>query len=326
MKAKPTGKRAEDNDELNLIKLASQYADEDAARGLLEKMRWPKGAICPHCKCDDVYKLTPKPKSGKPGRKGLYSCAACRKQFTVTVGTVFEGSHIPISKWLMAMFILCSAKKSISAMQMHRMLGITYKTSWFMCHRLRVAMTPADPVEPKLTGTVEVDETFVGGKGDRTTKFSRHTPVVALVERGGVARVKVVASVTQKNLGAALDEYVSKEAVVNTDEHPGYKGPLKHWKAHHAVNHSECEYKRENEDGSIASTNTAESFFSLLKRGVYGSWHHVSREHLPKYANEFAFRWSHRGTSDGERMQALVPCSEGKRLFYRQPALATVAQ
>jgi len=325
MKVKPSGKASPDKDELNLIKLAREYSDEDKAREMLESMRWPKGAICPHCKCDDVYKIVPNPNSKRPGRKGLYCCAACRKQFTVTVGTVFEGSHIPISKWLMAMFILCSSKKSISAMQLHRMLGITYKTSWFMCHRLRVAMTPAEPVEPKLTGTVEVDETFVGGKGDRTTKMSRLTPVVALVQRGGPARVKVIASVTQKNLGAALNEYVSKDAVVNTDEHPGYKAPLKNWKAHHAVNHSECEYKRKNDDGSSASTNSAESFFSLLKRGVYGSWHHVSREHLPKYANEFAFRWTHGSATDGDRMKALVPCAEGKRLFYRQPAAATVA-
>lgn len=169
-----------DAEELNLMTLAKEYSDEDKARALLETMRWPNGPVCPHCKCDDVYKLTPSPKFKTPARKGLYCCAACRKQFSVTVGTVFEGSHIPISKWLMAMFIMCSAKKSISSNQLHRMLGVTYKTAWFMTHRLRFAMTPNHFAEPKLTGTVEVDETFVGGKGDRTTKSQRKTPVVSL--------------------------------------------------------------------------------------------------------------------------------------------------
>lgn len=309
-----------DADELNLIKLAKEYSDEDKARELLESMRWPNGPACPHCKNKGekpISKLEAKPGSKAGVRKGIYFCGACRMQFSVTVGTVFEGSHVPIAKWLMAMFILCSSKKSISSNQLHRMLGVTYKTAWFMTHRIRFAMTPNHWAEPKLTGTVEVDETFVGGKGDRTTKFSRKTPVVALVERDGISRVKVVASVTGKNLGAALHECVDKSAVVNTDEHPGYKQPLKLWKAHHAVNHSRAEYQRRNKDGSIATTNSAESFFSLLKRGVYGSWHHVSREHLAKYANEFSFRWNTRHDTDGERMTKLAPMIEGKRLTYR---------
>jgi len=141
----------------------------------------------------------------------------------VTVGTIMERSHVPISKWLMALNLLCSSKKSLSANQIHRMIGVTYKTAWFMCHRIRLGMTPDHRAEAKLTGTVEVDETFVGPKG------KRKTPVVALIQRQGLARVKVIASVTQKNLGAALGECVSREAVVNTDEHPGYKSPLKHW-------------------------------------------------------------------------------------------------
>lgn len=215
------------------------------------------------------------------------------------------------------MAIICSSKKSVSSNQLHRMIGVTYKTAWFMTHRIRFAMTPNHFAEPKLTGTVEVDETFVGGKGDRTTKSARKTPVVALVERGGIARVKVVASVTQKNLGAALHECVDKSAVVNTDEATAYVNPLKLWKQHNTVVHSKAEYKRQNADGSISSTNTAESFFSLLKRGVYGSWHHVSREHLWRYSNEFAFRWNHRHATDGERFEKLIPCIEGKRLTYK---------
>jgi len=317
MKNEPEAK-----DELTLKKLASEYADENKARELLESMLWPKGPVCPHCKNHQekpIYKLQPAPTSKAPARKGVYKCGACRKQFTVTVGTVFEGSHIPISTWLLAIFIMCASKKSVSAKQLERMLGVTYKTAWFMAHRIRFGMTPNHWAEPKLKGTVEVDETFVGGKGELKTKHKRHTPVMVLVERGGIARVKVIASVTQKNLGEALYECVDKSAVVNTDEHPGYRHPLRQWKAHHRVNHSKYEYHRTNKDGSIAMTNTAESFFSLLKRGIVGAWHHVSREHLPKYANEFAFRWTHRGTTDGERMQRFVPMISNKRLMYRRP-------
>jgi transposase-like protein len=264
-----------------------------------------------------VYRIEAKAGSKSPARKGLYCCAACRQQFTVTVGTLFEDSHLPISKWLMAIFIICSSKKSISANQLHRMLGVTYKTAWFMAHRIRYAMIPHMGTAPKLNGTVEVDETYVGGKGDRTTQAARKAPVVALVQRGGPVRVKVVSNVTATTLGHALHQCVEKDAVVNTDENRSYKETLKHWKAHHSVNHGKAEYHRKNPDGSVATTNSAESFFSLLKRGVYGSWHHVSREHLLKYANEFAFRWTHRHITDSERMKQFFPLVEGKRLTYR---------
>src|SRR5258708_27794909 len=143
-------KKTLNTDELNLIKLAKEYSDEDKGRGLLETLRWPDGPVCPHCEHNEVYQITAKSGSNKPARKGLYCCAACRKQFTVTVGTIFEDSHLPICKWLMALFILCSSKKSVSAHQLHRMLGITYKTAWFMAHRIRHAMTPGGKL---LTGT-----------------------------------------------------------------------------------------------------------------------------------------------------------------------------
>jgi transposase-like protein len=303
-----------------LKQLAEAYGEEGKARELLESWRWPRGPVCPHCQNAGekrISELAAQPGSRSGVREGVYFCGACRQQFTVTVGTVMEGSHLPISKWLMALFLLCSSKKSLSANQIHRMIGVTYKTAWFLCHRIRFAMTPNHGAEPKLKGTVEVDETFVGGKGRARTRFCRQTPVVALIERLGLARVKVVASVTQKNLGAALSECVSREAVVHTDEHPGYRHPLKQWKEHQAVNHSHKEFQRRNPDGSRASTNTAESFFSLLKRGVIGAWHHVSREHLSKYANEFAFRWNTRHDSDGVRLTKFVGCIEGKRLIYR---------
>ena len=297
-------------DESILQRLSQAYGDEDRARELLESMRWPNGPVCPHCANAGekrISKLEAQSTSRKGVRKGVYFCGACRQQFSVTVGTVLERSHVPISKWLMAWFLLCSSKKSLSANQIHRMIGVTYKTAWFLC----LAMTPHPGTEPKLKGTVEVDETLVGPKA------KLKTPVVALVERRGLARVKVIASVTQKNLGAALDQCVSKEAVVNTDEHPSYKNPLKHWKAHQAVNHSRGEYQRKNPDGSRASTNTAESFFSLIKRAIVGAWHHISREHLPRYANEFAFRWNTRCDSDGKRLEGFAQWIQGKRLTYR---------
>jgi transposase-like protein len=309
-------------EEINLKTLATEYANERKARKLLEAMLWPNGPVCPHCKNHTdkpIYKIKPAKESKSPARDGVYKCGACRKQFTVTVKTIFEKSHIPLGTWLMAIFIICASKKSVSSKQLERMLGVTYKTAWFLSHRIRYAMTPIHWAVPKLTGDVEVDETFVKTSTDERTIHEGHTPVVALVQRDGPARVKVIASVTQKNLGQALYECVDKSAEIHTDEHLGYRQPAKQYKAHHAVNHSKYEYHRTNPDGTICTTNSAESFFSLLKRGVYGAWHHVSPEHLPKYANEFAFRWTHRKVTDGERMGEFMPLSVGKRMMYRRP-------
>ncbi len=305
-------------DELNLITLAQEYADEDKARGLLERLVWPNGPVCPHCKHDEVYAITPKATSKSPSRKGLYKCSACREKFSVTVGTVFEGSHVPISKWVMAMFIICSSKKSISANQLHRMLKVQYKTAWFMAHRIRFAMGDDVANGEKLTGIVEADETFIGGKGDRSTRMARQTPVVALIERGGKMKARVVSNVTHKNIGKVLHECVDKKATVNTDESLAYRQNLKDWKRHDRVVHSRGEYSRKNADGTTSGINHCESFFSLLKRGVYGAWHHISREHLQKYTNEFAFRWNTRYDTDGNRMEKFATMIGGKRLTYRQ--------
>ena len=309
-----------DAEDLNLITLAREYSDEHKARALFESWRWPDGPICPHCKHDEVYTITSKEstKASNKVRPGLYCCAACRKTFTATVGTVLEDSHIPLSKWVMAIFILCSSKKAVSALQISRMLGLTYKTAWFMCHRIRFAM--GDSHKGKLKGVVEVDETFIGGKGDVKTKLSRKTPVVALIEQGGSIKTQMVPNVSQKNLGAALHDCVEKEAVICTDENAGYRKAAKHFKAHHRVVHGKYEYILKTPDGISAGTNHCESFFSLLKRGVHGAWHNVSREHLPKYVKEFAFRWNTRKLTDGERMVAAIPMIEGKRLTYRQAA------
>jgi len=315
-----TTDKVDKKDELTLISLAQEYADEDKARGLLERMRWPDSKpVCPHCQNHGekpISVLTPQKDGKSHVRNGVYFCGACRKQFTVTVGTVFEGSHIPISKWLMAMFIICSSKKSISANQLHRMLKVQYKTAWFMAHRIRFAMGDSHP--DKLKGVVEVDETFIGGKGLAKTKFLRQTPVVALIEQGGSMKARVVPNVSQKNLGAALHDCVSKDAVICTDEHAGYRKAAKQFKAHHKVIHSQYEYVLKTPDGISASTNHCESFFSLLKRGIIGAWHNVSREHLPKYVNEFSFRWNTRHDTDGDRMEKFAGLIGGKRLTYRQ--------
>jgi transposase-like protein len=314
-----------DAEELSLIKLAKEYSDEDKARALLETLRWPEGAKCPHCKAKEPYKIVPG--KGTKTRKGLYKCRQCRKQFTVTVGSIFEDSHIPISKWLMAIFIICSSKKAISAHQLHRMLDITYKSAWFMAHRIRFAMNEG-PLADMLDGEVEIDETYVGGKprpgdpkpepGTGYRKDSRKVPVVALVQRDGTVRAKVVPKVTSKNLKEFINANIDKSSVVNTDCSPLYHNMFPDYKWHHRVDHKAKKYAHTYDDGSTAHVNSAESFFSLLKRGVFGAWHHVSKEHLPKYVDEFAFRWNNRKISDGERMEAAIEMTEGKRLTYKQ--------
>jgi transposase-like protein len=324
-------KEIEEKDELNLVTLAQEYADEDKARGLLESLRWPHGAYCPHCKADEPYKLTPKPTSKRPARTGLYKCRTCRKQFTVTVGSIFEDSHIPISKWLMAIFLICSSKKGMSSHQLHRMLKITYKSAWFMTHRLRFAMGTKAPLGKLLQGIVEVDETYVGGKpriGDKLRgtgyrKDSNKIPVVALLERGGNVRTKVVSNVNQKNLRGFLDDNIVRDCIINTDQAPMYRSivyPIVKGIGgkHEVVNHHLGEYARHNADGTVSHINTCESFFSLIKRGVYGSFHHVSKEHLHRYCDEFSFRWNTRAQTDGERMGTAIGLTEGKRLTYRQ--------
>ncbi len=308
-------------DALDLSKLAKYFSDEDAARALLEEMRWGKdGAVCPHCGGAEPYKLTPK--EGSKTRKGLYKCRACRKQFTVTVGTVFEDSHIPLSKWMLAIHLLASSKKGMSAHQFHRMLGISYKGAWFMAHRLRHAMAQG-PLAELMKGTVEIDETYIGAKGKRGTSRGTPTPeshktaVVALVERGsGRVRAFPMLWVTARNLGKAIESNMAHNATMMTDELAAYKSIASDSdRKHVTVKHRDNEYVR-----GDAHTNTVEGFFSLLKRGINGTFHHVSRGHLSRYCDEFAFRYERRKATDGERAGMLVKGAEGKRLTYKQPA------
>ncbi len=295
----------------------------EQAREHLEKLRWPAGVACPHCGDMEVYTLKGKLTSKKPVRKGVYKCKSCRKQFTVTVGTLFEGSHVPLNKWFMAVSLMCSSKKSISSHQLHRMLGVTYKTAWFMAHLIRLAMQQPKP-KRKLKGIVEVDETYVGGKPRRTRydrmnkkifKSGRGTekkiPVVALVQRNGKVKSRVIARVTGENLKSFVYENVDKKAMLMTDDFKSYKMLRKDYQ-HKIVKHSLGEYVR----GQV-HTNTIEGYFSLLKRGITGVFHHVSKKHLHRYLSEFDFRYNMRKQNDGVIACMLLNGVEGKRLLYR---------
>lgn len=300
---------------MNLTDVAK--LSEESAREYLEKIRWPNGARCPHCGSDTVTKL-----QGEKCRPGLYKCKAkgCRKQFTVTVGTIFADSHLTCKQWVLAFHLMCSSKKGISAHQLHRELGCTYKSAWHLAHRIRYAMKK-QPLAGMLKDRVEVDETYVGGKprkGNAPSLRGRGTkksPVVVLVERGGSAVVKKVKNVSARELKKAIREVVHKDARINTDELTSYRGIGDEFAGGHGtVKHSAGEYKN-GED----HTNSAEAFFALLKRGVHGTFHHVSKKHLQRYCDEFGFRWNHRKTTDGERTDAAIQGAEGKRLMYSEP-------
>jgi transposase-like protein len=291
---------------------------EDQARATFERIRWPDGPVCPHCGSVEATKL-----EGKAHRVGLYKCKGCGEQFTATVNTILEDSHLPIRTWLMAFAMLCSAKKGVSALQLQRQLDLgSYRTAWHLCHRIRHAMSK-EPLAGLLKGTVEVDETYVGGKprpehGKPKSKRGRGTkkvPVVALVERGGNVRAHKIERVNAKTLKGAIRENVDRSSRIMTDEWKAYRGIGKEFVGgHHAVNHGKGEYVR-----GDASTNEAEAFFALLKRGIIGSFHHVSKKHLDRYCDEFSFRWNRRKISDSERTNEAIRASEGKRLMYRQP-------
>jgi transposase-like protein len=287
------------------------------AASYLESIRWPNGPVCPHCKESERQ-----PYPLKSMTRKLYKCAACRKQYTVTVGTIFEGSHIPLNKWLLAFYLLCSSKKGMSAHQLHRMLGVTYKSAWFMAHRIRYAMEQP-PFARALEGVVEADETYVGGKErnrkrqDKQHKTGRGTnkvPVVSLVERGGEVRSFRMANVTGLELKSAIRRTVSREARIMTDSFKSYRGLAKEFLSHEYVSHSDGEYVR----GDV-HTNTAENYFSILKRGIDGTYHHISEAHLPRYLAEFDFRYNNRiglGIDDAERTRRALTMVAGKRLRY----------
>jgi transposase-like protein len=335
-----------ENKALNLMDLAEQFHSPDNAREYLERLRWPEGPICPHCGVEgEAYKLTRKAvepttepenkvelhaKRVRKPRRGLWKCAGCRKQFTVTVGTIFEDSHIPLNKWLLAFHLVCASKKGMSAHQLHRMLGVTYKSAWFMAHRIRYAMSQ-EPLASKLTGIVEADETYIGGKRrigphaqkqgkrqqDRPGPVANKQAVFSVLQRDGRVRSTHLDRVLGKNLRAAITELCEPDTHVITDDARLYNG-LHHDRKHSTVNHSHDEYVRW-EDGVCITTNAVEGFFANLKRGVNGTFHHVSKQHLHRYLSEFDFRYNARKMSDSDRREAAIKGVQGKRLYYRDP-------
>lgn len=291
------------------------FHDEAKALAHLEASRWPNGPFCPHCGSVNVHRMAGETQAG------MFLCNDCRDKFTARVGSVMERSHIPIHKWLLAMHLMAASKKGVSSKQLERMLGISYKSAWFLSMRIREAMTPVTGSQTPLGGkgkVIESDETFVGGKKKNVhngkPEPKKHA-VHALVERGGEIRVKHVADVTAKTLRHNLVTMASRKSELHTDESLTYYWLGKEFDKHKTVNHSKDEYFK---DG--AGIQNAEAFFAILKRGVYGTFHSVSEAHLQKYCNEFAFRWNTRsslGVEDTQRAEEMLKGIEGKRLTYR---------
>lgn len=316
---------------LTLKRLTETIVDDASARRLLESIRWPDGPICPHCgEVGNAGRLQARSTSKKPGRKGLWKCYGCLEQFSVTVGTVFEDSKIPLHKWLLAAYLLCASKKGMSAHQFHRMMEIPYKTVWFMFHRLRFGMTQ-HPFMEKLRGVVEVDETWVGPKERGTglrgagNPLSKKRPVVALMERhenGSRVRSFHVEHVTVNNIKPILKEHVEIGTNIQTDEATIYHFMHDEFPDHDFVTHKKKEYSRY-ENGRHITTNTVEGYFGLVKRGVYGVYHHVGRGYLQQYLNEFDFRYNNRKVPDSERTLRALKAIEGKRLTLREPNRAS---
>ena len=307
------------------------FTDEQKAIEFWESKRWPDGSVCPHCGLvGEAYKL-----HGKSTRPGLWKCKGCRKPFTAKMRSIFEDSHIPMHVWMYAVHLMCSSKKGMSAYQFHRMTAtfygkkVSYRTAWFMFHRIRFAMTQ-HPLVEKLTGTVECDETYVGGKirvgsykprDGKKPKYrsprDNKASVFSVLQRDGDVRSRHVERVTAENLRPIVDEMIAEDAHVMTDSSTVLHGALA-GRTHSQVNHRADEYVRY-EDGKCITTNSVEGFFSLLKRGIYGTYHHVGKPYLQQYLNEFDFRYNRRKVTDAERTELAMSACEGKRLTLRKP-------
>jgi transposase-like protein len=303
---------------------AAIYTDPDKAREYLESVRWPDGPYCPHCgtTSEGVTKL-----EGKAHRAGLYQCNECGQQFTITVGTLYERSHIPLNKWLLATHLLCASKKGISSHQLWRMLGFgSYRTAWFMAHRIREGMKPTNPTALGGEGKiVEADTTYVGGKEKNKHKSKRTKGniggkgkiiVHTLVERGGRARSDHIANVSGKTLRPVVMKQVNRKSTLMTDTAGGYMDLGKDFARHEMVDHGAGEYVR-----GDASSNTVESYFAILKRGIVGTYHNISEAHLKRYLAEFDFRYNERialGVDDAQRAEKALKGITGRRLTYRR--------
>lgn len=307
--------------------IARFLTDEGAAQEALTKLRWPNGVVCPLCEGGKkVYEVsyTRKDKDGAEvtSVRRQWKCGACRKKFSVTSRSIFEGAHIAVGKWIYAIFLMCSSKKGVSANQLSRELDITYKSAWFMCHRVREAMLQG-PLNGLLgakgeDGIVELDETFVGGKkknnrhADRTPEAGRKVAVMTLLDREGEVKTVVVPNVRKGTLQKLARPIVDPTATIVTDAHLSYQGIGDHFAGHYTVDHSSTFVR------GIVHTNFAESYHSLLKRGIVGAFHHVSEKHLPRYLAEFDRRWNTRKERDGTRTVNVIETAFGKRLRYAE--------
>ncbi len=290
------------------------FTNEAKATAHIEEDRWPNSVNCPHCGSLNVHKMAGKTQAG------MFLCNDCREKFTCRTGTLMERSHIPLRKWLFATHLMTASKKGMSALQISRMLGLSYKSAWFMCHRIRESMDPAAPSpiggESKV---VEADESFIGGKA-KNRAYAKKEPkkhaVLTLVERDGKSRSFHIANVKAKTLREKIVTTVSRKSHLMTDELASYAKVGKEFANHGTVNHSANEFAKL---GGFAHTNTAECRFSLMKRAVFGTHHSISEAHLPRYLAEWDFKWNTRKMTDGERAAVALKGAEGKRLTYRQP-------
>lgn len=294
-------------------------SNEDAAVEFFEKQRWGRYPCCVRCGSVSVYKMADA--AGQRSKRYLWRCHDCKKQYTVRIGTVYEGSRIELRHWAYAFWRASTSKKGVSALEIKRQCQISYKAALFLMNRIRFAMAPENPKVKMLTGTVECDETYVGGKpryrrtSNRGAYRKEKTPVFVAVERNGRIRRQVMPEVNSATLKAAIREIVDKQARLMTDELPAYRYVGSEMEGgHHTVTHSTREYVR----GDI-HTNTAESSFALLKRGIIGIYHSVSKEYLHRYLWQFDFLWNLRKMNDGERTLAAIRAADGKRLMYKEP-------
>ena len=323
-------KRKPQLDQHELIEeLPVACASELAAVEFLERKRWGDSPCCAECGSVDVYKMMDK-QSGERGRRFLWRCRDCSKQYTVRTGTIYAESLIPLHKWCRALWECGSAKNGVSALEMSRKLQVSYKSALFLMHRIRHAMAQDPRNPPKLTGTVEVDETYCGGKPryrgtaerplNKRGRGTAKQPVFAMVERGGKVRSRVIATVNAQNVKQIMRENIDQSAKIMTDNASFYNGAAPEFAGHEVVNHGAGEYVRGN-----AHTNTIEGFFSRVKRGLNGTYHAVSKKHLHRYMSHFEYMYNTRGLNDGERTLELLEQARGKRLMYKEPIAKKLA-